>query len=98
MAFHAGKSTDQAELLSLRDAAMAGIVERVASTSYGELPELAGCDDGGDERFSYLACVRVEQDGANLREVTIQVDDESGQLPSATKYMQRSRTAPESPF
>lgn len=98
MAFHAGKSTDDAERSALRDAAVAGIVERVSSTSYAELPELAGCKDGGDERFAYYACVRVAQDGPNLLEVTVQVDDEAGKVPSVTRYLQRARTAPESPF
>lgn len=98
MAFHAGKSTDIAERSALRDAALGRIIERVSSTPYAELPSLAGCDDGGDEHFSYLACVRVEQDGPNLREVTVHLEDESHKVPSVSRYLQRARTAPESPF
>lgn len=98
MAFHAGRSTLAAGLVAQRDAALSSMTEQVGNLAYEQLPGLAGCRDRGDEHFAYLACVRVEEEAQNLREVTVLIDPDDETVASATAVLLRARTPPASPF
>jgi hypothetical protein len=98
MALQSSRASSDTEAIGLRDAALHTAVDRVTVAPYAELPELAGCDDRGDERFGYMLCVRVEEEGEHLKAVTVRVEPDAESVPAASAVILRSRATPPSPF
>jgi hypothetical protein len=98
MAFQSGRTSAATEATALRDAALRTELDRVALEPWASLTSLAGCTDRGSEAFAYTVCIGIDNTTETLREVRVFVDPEDGSTRGVSAVLQRSRTAPPTPF
>lgn len=98
MGYWAGRSSTEAELSATRQSVLSAATERMSALPYDRLASAAGCSDGDEGALSYLLCVRVERQSELMQRVTVRVAPESDLISADSVVLDRSRSAPTSPF
>lgn len=98
MSYWAGRSGTESDLSASRQSVLSAATERMGALPYDRLGASAGCTAGEENGFPYLLCVRVEGQGEALMRVTVRVAPEGDLISADSVVLDRSRSAPTSPF